>query len=559
MKKYSLTFGFLLLISFCQHSVANCFSESESFYSVHTRLKTQVICSNGESLKVCHDLVISQSPEKEENNQKSCEVSDVQVASTVPLTSPVIASLNGLSRGINEALGRKTYVNGVVDFHQHTIMHKKRVTQLAVELAKKFPKEFKGLSKDLIIRVLSQHDNAKIQPRYTYGKSGPFYETLYKYYGAKPPLDVIKQLNIVDSEIMEEALKKEGLAFEFNDTKSQKLKKAALRDKIFKLEKLADFVDRGMNEVSPEEFGRKMWKESSVAKTLMGKKMALFLEANYEKLVGHLKYKKLSSKEYFILAQKIKTDKHFKTLLNSGRTIKEMSSRSLNGIAKVMTSRAQSQVAKLGGKLLLGASFALDGLLLATYSTSIGCNSMPGHHDWDIVDGKCTPVSGLTEKFLSYLSLSEKAQKEELLFGQNMCKVLSDNNKINEENLFTEISCSPGGARLEVAKGKYMDVNYDYDGNITRIHLKRLKSYIGGIVGKKYNELKYNKQGKLEELCAPTNIGITTCRKPNEDSTLNHTNNITSFIGSMNYKIQQGIGCCLGVKNEFNKNIVCSI
>jgi hypothetical protein len=559
MKKYTLPLIALLLVSFSSDGFTRCFLDSESFDSVHTRLKTQVICSNAESLKVCHDLVIAQSIEKEVTTQKSCDVSDVQVASTVPLTTPVIASLKVLSKGINEALGRKTYVNGVVDFHQHTIMHKKRVTQLAVELAQKFPKEFKGLSTDLIIRVLSKHDNAKIKPQYTYGKSGPFYETLYKYYGKKPPMDVISKLNKIDTEIMEAALKKEGLGLEFSDTKSQILKKIALRKKILKLEKLADFVDRGMSEVSPEEFGRKMWKESSVAKTQLGKKMALFLENNYEKLVGHLKYKKLSSKDYFFLAQKIKTDKHFKTILNSGRTIKEMSIRSLDGMAKVISSRAQSQIAKVGGSVLLGSSLVLDAVLLATYSPSMGCTSMPGHHDWDIINGKCTPISGLTEKFISYLSLPERTQKEELLNGTNMCKVLSDNNKMNEENIFTQISCSPGGARLEVASGKSMYVNYDFDGNITKIHLKRLSSYIGGVIGKKYNELKYNKDGKLVELCSPSNIGITTCRKPNTNSTLNHTNNITSFISSMNYKIQQGSGCCLGIKNEFNKNIVCTI
>jgi hypothetical protein len=104
-----------------------------------------------------------------------------------------------------------------------------------------------------------------------------------------------------------------------------------------------------------------------------------------------------------------------------------------------------------------------------------------------------------------------------------------------------------------------MYAQYDLDGNISKILLTSLKPYVGGILGRSYNELTYNKSGKLEKLCKPTNIGITTCRTPNSESAVNNTNNITNFIGSMNYKIQQGIGCCLGVKNDFNKNIRCKV
>jgi hypothetical protein len=538
---------------------ANCFLSDEDFFLAHSRLKTQVICSNAQSLKTCHDLVLVRSQKQEAHLPKVCKNKEIQIASTLPIATPLLISFNHLGTSLNKKLNRRTHVNSVVDFHHHTKMHKRRVVELGLRLAEKFPKDFKGLSKELITRVLSQHDNAKINPKYRYGKGTPFYEALYKYYGKVPPKDIINNLNKIDEEIIQRALKKEGLQLSFNDTKKERLYKTSLREKLFKLEKISDFVDRSMSEVSPEEFGRKMWKESSVPGEQKKIQMALYLERNYQRLVGHLEYKKLSAKEYFLLAQKIKIDNNFKHLLNSGRTLKELSKRSLDGITKVIGSSSVGNAAKIGGRIALGASLALDGILLATYSPSVGCSSMPGFHDWAVVNGKCEPVSGLTSKFIGYLDLPVETQKLELEFGSHMCKVVQNNLKINTENIFKQISCSPGGARLEVAKGKSVDVSYDFHGNISKIKLNNLKSYMGGIVGKSYNELSYNQSGELNQLCYKGTRGVEVCRGPDSKSTVTHTNNVTNFIGSINYKIQQGIGCCLGVKNDHNQNTICTI
>lgn len=567
MKKLIGKFLFTLLMAqgSLSHASENsrCFKTSEEFNEAHSRLKAQLICSSSESMKECQSLLFVNKAvvNPEGAPVLECRSGDIKLASTLPLAGSAagVLFLKKISQNMKKDHLGRVYVNSVVDFHHHTKMHKQRVTKLAIELMKKFPKQFKGLSEEMVIRILSKHDNAKIDPKFRYSKGGPFYEALYSHYGKKPPMDVINQLNNIDGKIMEQALKDEGLGFDFNDSKKERMRKISLRQKILSLEKTADFVDRAMNPVSSEEFGRKMWKESSVAKTEMAKKMALYLENNYSKMVSHLNYKKLSVKEYYALAEKIKIDKYFHALLTSGRTMKEISARSMSGILHAINSRKGRDIAKVGGRVLLGASLALDGLLLAGYSTSVGCSSMPGFHEWVVKDGKCQPVLGLNEKFIKYLSLPEEEKVSELNWGQRMCEVVKGNDSVNKENIFTKISCAPGSARMELEEGKYLDISYNYTGEVSKINLKRMSSYIPGVIGTSLDEVNYDKEGRISQICSNNKRQFKICRKPNTSSTLSLTKNVTNYLNSMNYKIQQGIGCCLGIRNQFNKNITCSI
>lgn len=547
---------FFLLLSILSSHATECFDTQTEHAKNTDHLKAMLICSNPETLSDCHDIFHKQkSYTPTESSKIACHSSKHKIASAQPVPLPLLASLSLLEHKISLNPRRK-FVNSVVDFHHHTQMHKKRVTALALELYKKFPKQFTGLSEEMIIRVISQHDDAKINPKYRFKGKIPLYEALYKYYGKRPPKEVIDSLNAVDEKIVDMALKREGFEILDTDTEARKRHKLKVRKQFLKLEKLADFVDRAMNPVSSEEFGRKMWKESDAAKTPMHKKMALYLEKNYTKMVGHLKYKKLTPSMYYKLAQKIKLDKSFKALLNTGRTTKELGARVLTNTSKLFTPAVRS----VGGKILTGASITLNSILMAGYSESIDCSSMLGFHDWEIKDGACVPKYGMTEKIVSYLNMPESVQKDYLSQGKHLCKILKKNEDFSQSKIFTKVTCSPKGAIMEFAPNKNLDVKFDFEGRINQIKLNNIREYIPGLIGTSYTTINFKNNGQIENLCFKTHNGSRKhCKVHKEDALLSKTQNVVNMFYSMNYKIQQAISCCMGKKTEYSQNTICSI
>ncbi len=552
---------FTIKIIFIDAFGNNCFEDTKQSELGHNKMKAMVICSQPQTSEQCKEILHSNSIYESTLTilESSCKKEGHEIASIHPLSTPIMMSITSLWSNLDLGQRRK-YVNSVVDFHHHTKMHKKRVVELAVELFKQYPKQFNGLNEAMIRRVLKDHDNAKIDAKYTYKNGKPFYEMLYQSYGKKPPIDVIEQLNKIDSSIMEDALKKEGLTFIKGEAKEERIRKMRMRQKLSKLEKLADFVDRAMNPVSSEEFGRKMCLESSVAKTEIAKKMALFLENNYKTITNELNYYKMSGKEYFQLAQNIKLDKSYRLLLNSGRTTKEIGARAISGLSNIAKSRGFFGFRSVGGKVIMGASIALDGFLLAAYSNSISCDSVSASHDWEINDSRCIPTQGFSDRVIKYLSLPREEQEIKLVYGGHLCQILTENVKIGEEQIFTNISCTPKKAKFEVNKGEYIEAKYDFEGNVMNVKLNNMKNYISGILGTEFNQLRFGTNGKIESVCnTKGNRGMTKCYKANIGGFLSKTSNVMNFYYSMNYKIQQGIACCLGKTNEYNKNISCSI
>jgi hypothetical protein len=176
------------------------------------------------------------------------------------------------------------FVSNVEEFYEHTSLHRERVKKLGVELFKTHPELFAGLNLEQVTGVLEAHDLAKASSASIAPDGRPFYRTLYADgYGKKLDRTIVDALNLKDKEFMEQALKFYGLD-----------KDPELLAKISRIEKIADFVDRGMSPVSVEEFGRAMDKASDFMNSEDDKILARELEQRYEKVIGRLGYKKLT-------------------------------------------------------------------------------------------------------------------------------------------------------------------------------------------------------------------------------------------------------------------------
>lgn len=178
----------------------------------------------------------------------------------------------------------RVFVTSIEDFYEHTSLHRERVKALGVELFKSHPELFSGLKLEQVIGVLEAHDLAKASSGSIAPDGRPFYRTLYEEgYGKKLDRTIVDALNKKDKEFMEAAYRFYGID-----------KDPELLAKISRIEKIADFVDRGMSPVSVEEFGRAMDKASTFMSVEEDKALARELEEKYQKVISKLNYKKLT-------------------------------------------------------------------------------------------------------------------------------------------------------------------------------------------------------------------------------------------------------------------------
>lgn len=175
---------------------------------------------------------------------------------------------------------KRKYVNSIEDYYYHTSLHIKRVELLAWQLYKQNYNRYKTVSPFLLLEFLKLHDHTKIQ--------GKFLNELYPYYGDKSHLKskdwrhfkkLIKELNQKDKKILTNF---------FKDNKI-KMKDRAL---FLEIEKIADLVDRNLNEVTPEEFGKNI---ENLKNYLNSKeiKLASNIIKNYKKITKDYFYKKI--------------------------------------------------------------------------------------------------------------------------------------------------------------------------------------------------------------------------------------------------------------------------
>lgn len=171
------------------------------------------------------------------------------------------------------------YVASASDFQLHIQLHRRRVVLLGSYLAKQ---EFPEISAELAENFLLLHDTSKTLKQTI--------TSLYAFYG-KNNLDAdqladlkktITFLNSIDT----------AYADSFFDTYQLS---SLEREQLLLIEKIADLVDRSMDPVAEEEFGRKMKLASEFIQDANQNTLAKLLESKYKDLIRDYSMKPLGS------------------------------------------------------------------------------------------------------------------------------------------------------------------------------------------------------------------------------------------------------------------------
>ena len=183
-------------------------------------------------------------------------------------------------------------VKSLDDFLRHTRLHVVRNRAMASELVARFPHTFDLVNEDLVQAFMKVHDQSKLNPNLTRDGRRFIGERLYEFYGLPDSLlseaekaerkKLISELNLVDSMAITEFFKRSELL----DRKDNPNEVAR---QLIKIEKIVDFVDRGMANVSTEEFSRPMQKGSEFIEPEL-RRFALYLERNYKRITVGMEY-----------------------------------------------------------------------------------------------------------------------------------------------------------------------------------------------------------------------------------------------------------------------------
>lgn len=543
-------------------NVWSCLDDRHELADAQTQMMTELSCNS--SLSTCRDIFFG----TQKTNRFTADPSVLTCSSDTDYSGPLpLATVTamGVSKTSTIIAGnRRRYLNQLPDFFHHTELHKRRVVELAKAVMGEYPEEFKDIDPEKAIRILTEHDNAKIDPRYRAANGKPFYQSLFNYVGEKAPQQLIDDLNFHDNKIINNAFEVEGIAESEFDSKEVAQKKSKERIAFKKLEELVDHVDRGMNPVSLDEFGRAGYKESETAKRAKQREMALFLEKNYSKIIKGLEFKPLTLAQQRSIANKILAHEKYYRLKNMGTVLKEAGLRSASTMAKIYHHRRMSKAlmaSRFGGRLLLLGFAALDALALGLYSPKMGCAAM-GAHDW-ILDqnGNCVAKPGYSEPFINYISQASLNIRSQYGEGSTTCDLLNQNLQINQEMIFDEVACTATGARFSLGEKAKLDVDFDGEGSISKITSRELKSLWGKY---RYRMDMHVKNGEIVKTCPfqrSTRGGSSSLIRSKCESNekkINKTVDV-NFVQGLQFKIYQGIACCLGQKNFLNQKISCKI
>lgn len=167
------------------------------------------------------------------------------------------------------------------DFDRHLALHRKRVLVLGLALRERF---YPHIDAKELKTFLKYHDIAKTD--LVHGNLKTSVEELYKFYGTRlrsteePQLKhLVDSINLIDRRI--------ALMFLENFKASEQN-----RELFQKIERMADLVDRGMDPVASEEFGRLLTKASVILAEIHDVDQVLWLEDHYQELTEQFQYKK---------------------------------------------------------------------------------------------------------------------------------------------------------------------------------------------------------------------------------------------------------------------------
>lgn len=196
------------------------------------------------------------------------------------------------------------YVRSLLDFRIHMKAHIQRVELLALKAYELKPELFDGLSPQLIRDFMRLHDQSKVNQTPAFlrdhglDNSKTILARLYENYGVdfssiSPERRaqfqaLVGELNAVDAKVAKDFFHSRGL-LEADGTLNERAQK------LIRLEKIADSVDRGSCPVSAEEFNRPMLPSSRFMKDPVDQAIALQLEKQYDSIVSSATYEKVRS------------------------------------------------------------------------------------------------------------------------------------------------------------------------------------------------------------------------------------------------------------------------
>ena len=173
-------------------------------------------------------------------------------------------------------------VLSVGDFQHHIAHHRQRVIHLGLHLAENY---FPDVSRDVLSSFLALHDYSKTNlPQAVLERAGwqqniqPF-ERLYDYFGKNIPAQEIEFKNIIKAINEIDKLVAADFFIQHKKVSDREM------SMIYKIEKVADLVDRSKDPLASKEFGRPMKLASSYLSEKEQIHYAQFLEDNYFEIV----------------------------------------------------------------------------------------------------------------------------------------------------------------------------------------------------------------------------------------------------------------------------------
>lgn len=298
MIKFSI---FTLFVLFSANALGVCNLEDSKVRDMLDRLKIEFLCSTEGSLTSCASLLQSFVTNKD---FLSVKMPESTYSLTSSITPPEMVLSSSLIKIMNQESTQGRLINSLEGFYDHTEKHRARVKILGRELYKTHPHLFEGLQEFQLEQILNAHDEAKVNPKIRAGDGRPFYEVLYDDFGKKINDAIVENLNINDKKYMMEIRDSLGLR-----------NKPDLLTKVWRIERVADLVDRGMSPATAEEFGRPMQKASSFISNLEDRELARFLENRYATLTKDLQFRRLTPLQSSAMKARLYINKHFASAL----------------------------------------------------------------------------------------------------------------------------------------------------------------------------------------------------------------------------------------------------
>lgn len=174
----------------------------------------------------------------------------------------------------------------LAEFKHATLSHQKRVFQLGLVLFDQFTADFSNVQSHQVSGFLKIHDYAKTE---ILSDGTEQIGLLYQFYGMNKTdlqdqerfkfLSAINHINYLDSQYALQFFQSQQLI-----NSSGEFSSAA--HELLLIEKIADLVDRGENQMSSDEFNKKLKKASAIIENEKWAHYAHFLENHYQQIIS---------------------------------------------------------------------------------------------------------------------------------------------------------------------------------------------------------------------------------------------------------------------------------